>query len=102
MIDEEIEPWDVALEALIVEEYYKLGRTLHIGDFQRLSQQYAIRFDDMMYTAIELVLAGRWEYRDEESGVVITRVWFDELAANGRIEFADVRSMAGGWQPVDR
>jgi hypothetical protein len=32
--------WDVALEALIKEEYGELGRLLTLDDYRRLAQQY--------------------------------------------------------------
>lgn len=100
--DEAIPEWDVALEALIREEHDKLGRPLVLADFQRLSRQYAIRYDDMMATLFELVIRGRWAYFDEQGmSVPVTREHYEQLCSNGRIEFADVRSFRGDFRALD-
>ncbi len=99
--DEAVPEWDVALEALIREEYHKLDRPLVLADFQRLSRKFAIRYDDMMVTLFELVIRGRWAYFDEQGvSVPITREQFEQLRRNGRIEFADIRSFRGDFRAL--
>lgn len=99
--DEEIPRWDVAIEALIREEFTKQRRMLAVEDFDRLAHQYVIRFDDMMTTAFELVIHGKWVYLDER-GVNhgITRERIDKLSAAGRLQRKDVEFFTGGWRPA--
>ena len=99
--DEEIPQWDVAIEALIREEFAKQRRMLAVEDFDRLAQQYVIRFDDMMTTAFELVIHGKWIYLDEHgvSGSM-TREIIDELSSVGRLQRKDVERFTGGWRPA--
>jgi hypothetical protein len=99
--DEEIPQWDVAIEALIREEFAKQRRMLGVEDFDRLAQQFVIRFDDMMTTAFELVIHGKWIYLDEH-GVngSITREGIDKLSAGGRLQRKDVERFSGGWRPA--
>lgn len=100
--NEEIPQWDVAIEALIREEFDKQRRILGVEDFDRLAQQYVIRFDDMMTTAFELVIHGKWVYLDEH-GVCggITRESVDNLSRVGRLQRRDVERFTGGWRPAD-
>lgn len=97
---EEIPKWDVALEALVREEHQKLGRPLNNGDFRRLANQYAIRFDDIVATLFELAIAGQWEYL-ENGGArrEITTDFVDRLYMNGRLDERDLQDLAGGWRP---
>lgn len=99
--DEEIPQWDVAIEALIREEFQRQRRMLGIEDFDRLSREFAIRFDDMMTTVFELVLHRKWIYLDER-GVSrrITRGEIDKLGADGRLQRRDVETFTGGWRPA--
>lgn len=99
--DEEIPKWDVALEALIREEYRKLGRAVGIEDYRRLAAQYAIRFDDIMVTVFELTVHGEWEYLDAQGRArPITREAVERLYVNGRLDADDVRAYSGGWRPA--
>ncbi|MGE0371286.1 MAG: hypothetical protein AB7Q01_05270 [Gammaproteobacteria bacterium] len=100
--NEAVPQWDVAIEALVREEFQKLRRSLTVEDFQRLAQQYAIRFDDMMATAFELVFRGKWIYLDEQgSARRLTREEIDGLSVGGRLQRNDVDKFTGGWRPVD-
>lgn len=99
--DEEIPQWDVAIEALVREEFQNQRRLLRIADFDHLAQQYAIRFDDIMATVFELVVHGKWIYLDEQgAGQTITRERVDRLNAQGRMERKDVEKFTGGWRPA--
>ena len=100
--DIEIPKWDVALEALVREEYAKLGCALKVDDFHHLSVEYSIRFDDIMETVFALTLEGRWIYRDEKGrDKEITQEMIDDLYVNARLHEDDVREYTGGWSPVD-
>lgn len=93
--------WDVALAALMREEYQKTGNALKVDDLRRLATEYAIRFDDMVVTAFELCLHGQWQYR-AASGAVreMTREIFDELTSAGRLKDRDMVGFDGGWSPL--
>ena len=97
---EEIPQWDVALEALLREEYDQRMTPLTVDDVHRLAVQYGIRFDDLMATLVKLTVEGRWRYMDAHGEVVeITQEQMDELWAFGRVEreFA-VAACPGSWQ----
>lgn len=99
--DEEIPQWDVAIEALIREEFQKQRRMLVVEDLDRLAQQYVIRLDDMMTTAFELVLQGKWIYLDEHgANRRITRAGIDKLRVHGRLQYKDMEQFTGGWRPA--
>jgi len=99
-IYESMPQWDVALEAMLREEYQHLGRLLDNQDFRRLANQYTIRFDDIMDTLFELAICGRWKYLDstgkEQS---ISRKTVDKLYIHGRLDEKDLHSFTGGWRP---
>lgn len=98
---EEVPRWDVAIEALIREEFQKLRRALQIEDFYRLAQQYTIRFDDMMATAFELVINGEWVYLEDRGSVRhLVREEVDVLSARGRLQREDVKRFTGFWRPA--
>lgn len=93
--------WDVALEALLREEYGKKGDDLILDDMRRLAVIHAIRFDDIMETLIEMCVHGEWQYRDT-SGVphVIDRDTADRLFATGRLAEKNLDAYPGGWRRV--
>ena len=99
--DEEIPKWDIALEALAKEEAGVLGKGLLMKDFQRLAEEHAIRFDDIMVTMFELVIQGEWRYETPE-GVIrpITRDEVEKLYVGGRLVEKDVKQYEGSWSPV--
>ena len=101
--DEEIEipKWDVALEALIQEEFAKQGHILSVEEFHQLSIEYSIRFDDIMETVFALTLDGRWIYMDAKGQEKeITQAMVDSLYINSRLHEDDVRGFTGGWKPA--
>lgn len=100
--DEEILPWDVALEALMRDECLARKVPLTALDVHRLAEQYVIRFDDLMLTLFELTVQGRWRYL-QAPGVAagITRADMDALWGDGRVELEQVMAAwPGGWRPV--
>jgi hypothetical protein len=101
-LDEEIPKWDVALEALLREEYQKRRTPLTVDDVQRLSAQYSIRFDDMMHTLFELTIHGLWRYMPAPNVIgEITRAHMDALWAEGRLVPDHARKhYPGAWRAV--
>lgn len=93
--------WDVALEALVREEYEKKAVPLEVADLRRLALEYAIRFDDIVVTLFELCIHGEWQYRDRADRVQdMTREKFDELTSGGRLKDKDLSGFDGGWLPL--
>lgn len=93
--------WDVALEALAREEYYKKSIPLDVADLRRLALEYSIRFDDIVVTLFELCIYGEWQYRDNGGKVdEMTREKFDELTSAGRLKDKDLSGFDGGWAPI--
>lgn len=100
MTDIEVPKWDPALESLVNEEFQKHG-ALTLDDFTRLSKEYTIRFDDIMFTVFELCLEGIWEYIDDAGRkVALTRDDVNQLLVNRRIKEEDMASYTGVWQKV--
>ena len=96
-----IPKWDVALEALIQEEFIKQGKVLGVDNFHQLSVEYSIRFDDIMETVFALTLEGRWIYHDAQGQEMeINQAMVDNLYINARLHEDDVRGFTGGWKPV--
>lgn len=90
--------WDVALEALVRDEYQKKGEPLTVADLRRLAMEYAIRFDDIVVTLFELCMHGVWQYRDRGGNVdEMTRERYDELTSGGRLKDKDLLGFDGGW-----
>jgi len=103
MDDEDIEvlPWDVALEALARETSRTKGRGLRLNDIRSLSREHRIRFDDFMITLFELVIAGRWRYRDREgTPVILDRATLEGLYVKGRLREEDLQDFDGFWEPL--
>lgn len=102
--DEEIPQWDVALEALLREEYFKRKAPLTVADVRGLATQYIIRFDDLMLTLFELTVQGHWRYQNEAGvSMVVTRDHMDALWMEARPD--PTRVMAaypGGWRLLRR
>jgi len=99
--NDEIPKWDVALEALLRETCRNKGAPLDVHDIHRLSQQYIIRFDDLMTTLLELAAHGRWGYTDGQ-GVART-IGLDDverMRGEGRFDVQDVARLTGWWQPL--
>ena len=93
--------WDVALEAMVKEEYEKLARPLTLDDYRRLAQQYTIRLDDIMVTMFELCIQGIWQYQDADGKPHrISRQLLTRLTAGGRLNDEDLKTFNGGWLPV--
>jgi len=101
-VGEDTPKWDVALEALLVDEASLLGRPLKIDDFRVLAARYQIRFDDIMATILELTVHGQWGYtRADGVAEVLSRKQVDGLYDQGRLEAQDLTAFNGAWYPRD-
>ncbi len=95
--------WDVALEALLTEEYDERGMEMRVADFQRLAREYGIRFDDIVNTLFRMCIEGVWCYRDGAGRErPITQEDYDRLFLKGRTGEEDMVEYDGGWYPVRR
>jgi hypothetical protein len=95
--------WDPALASLVFEEYNKNKSGLTHADFKRIASEHAIRFDDIMVTMFELVLAGKWQYHDSGNVVrLITRDEVDKLFVGGRIHEKDAAVFDGSWHALEK
>ncbi len=93
--------WDVALEALVTEEFAERGMEMQVADFQRLAREYNIRFDDIMDTLFRMCIEGVWGYRNGNGQEqLITRQDYDRLFVNGRTKMEDMEAYDGGWYPL--
>ncbi|MGB5339384.1 MAG: hypothetical protein WBO06_09855 [Gammaproteobacteria bacterium] len=100
--DIEVPKWDIALANLVQDVYARDGVPLTLADFRNLAGQYAIRFDDIMATMLEMVAEGEWEYLNTAGErQPISRGEIDALYVNGRLNETDLRAFAGAWLPVD-
>ena len=99
--DESIPKWDVALEALLRETCQKKGAPLDVHDVFRLSQEYRIRFDDLMTTLFELTLYDRWQYRDEDGHIrKMSHGELERVRGTGRLDQQDLARLVGRWEPL--
>jgi len=96
----DVPKWDIALEALISDEYRRLQRPLSIGDFRRLGQAHKIRFHDIMATVYQLVRYGKWrhEARDEQ-GRPVDEQALQGLYDHGRLDEDAAERLAVSWAP---
>jgi len=99
--DIEVPKWDIALANLARDVYARDDVALTLADFRNLAGQYAIRFDDIMATMLEMVVEGEWEYLNTAGNLQpISREDVDALYVNGRLNETDLREFAGAWRPV--
>lgn len=90
--------WDVALEALLNEEYEKRQTALMVEDLQRLAVLHSIRFDDILDTLMIMCVDGAWQYKTAQ-GVAqpLTQDDYDTLFENGRTTDEGVAHYSGSW-----
>jgi len=99
--DSLIPKWDVALEALLAEEFDERGMEMRITDFQRLAREYGIRFDDIIDTLFRMCIEGAWGYRDASGRErIITQEDYDRLFVKGRTREKDMAEYDGSWFPI--
>lgn len=94
--------WDVALEALLNEQYLAAGEALNLQALTRLSDQHTIRLDDILDTLCKLTGAGLWQYASEKGDAGdpdndMCRL----LKANHRLNELQLDRLRGHWQPAD-
>ncbi|MCF6236449.1 MAG: hypothetical protein L3J70_08805 [Gammaproteobacteria bacterium] len=90
--------WDIALAALVTEEFKNKGAPLTTKDFNQLAHRYKIRFDDIMATVFELTIQHEWKYSNNPQQI-ITRKTLDDLYVNGRLKQEDIDTFTGEWRP---
>ncbi|VAW90449.1 hypothetical protein MNBD_GAMMA17-971 [hydrothermal vent metagenome] len=100
LVDDEVPKWDIALEGLANDTYRMKGAALNIDDFQKLAVDNRIRFDDIMVTMFELCIYSKWQYKNDQGEVTITRQTLDQLFVNGRLQEKDMRDFSGDWMPL--
>lgn len=86
--------WDVAIEALLKEEYQKRGMHFSTEDLQVLASSHAIRFDDIMVTLCTLVEHKQWRYHPAEDEKFVELI---KLFENGRLANESVEQFIGTW-----
>ncbi|MEW5757171.1 MAG: hypothetical protein AB1810_12800 [Pseudomonadota bacterium] len=97
----DVPKWDIALEALLVEEFHKKETPVTLDDMRRLATLHAIRFDDIIDSLLVMCLEGVWKYTDEAGRVQpISAEDVERLFASGRVDHADLAAYTGGWSPV--
>ncbi len=93
--------WDVALEALLTEEFAERGVEMTVADFQRLAREYNIRFDDIVDTLFRMCIEGVWGYRNGDGQKQrISQDDYDRLFTGGRASEKDMIEYDGVWFPV--
>lgn len=98
----DVPKWDIALEALLLEEFQKKDAPVTLADIRRLATIHAIRFDDIIDTLMVMCLEGAWKYQDEAGcAQQITAEDVDRLFATGRTDLADLEAYSGGWSPAE-
>ena len=90
--------WDVALEALLNEEFARLKLPLAVDDLQRLAVLHSIRFDDLLDTMMLMCIHGGWNYQNAQGEAQsISEDDYDELFESGRTTDEGVAHYSGGW-----
>ncbi len=90
--------WDVALEALLNEEFENSQASLVIDDLQRLAVLHSIRFDDILDTLMIMCIHGVWSYKNAQGAELsITQDAYDDLFESGRTTDKGVASYDGSW-----
>lgn len=99
--DIEVPKWDIALANLMRDEYARDGAPLTLADIRHLASHYAIRFDDIMATLLEMVVEGEWEYLNTaRNRQPLSREDVNKLYVNGRLNETDLQEFTGGWRPA--
>lgn len=91
--------WDVALEALLNEEFSRLQLPLKVEDLQRLAVLHSIRFDDLLDSLMLMCIHGDWRYQTSSGEErQIEEEDYDQLfESGGRTTDEGVAQYDGGW-----
>ncbi len=99
--DEDMPKWDVALAALVGDEFREKGSPLTMSDFRRLAKQYAIRLDDIMETMFLMVVNKEWAYTDGTGRQqVLDQSTLDSFYAKRRLTEEELNGFDGLWRPA--
>jgi hypothetical protein len=96
----EIPKWDVALEALVRDEFKTLRRPLGLDDFRRLGQAHSIRFHDIMETIHQLELHGKWQHQGKNGDHPASAKDLDGLYVHGRLDEDTAEKYTVTWMPT--
>jgi len=96
----EIPKWDVALEALVTEEYNTLRRPLALDDFRRLGQAHGIRFHDIMATVYQLEVHGKWRHQGVDGDQAASEADLAGLYVHGRLDDDTAEKFSVTWAPI--
>ncbi|HEC28835.1 MAG TPA: hypothetical protein ENI65_04515 [Gammaproteobacteria bacterium] len=98
---EDIPKWDVALEAVALEQFRKLGRPLGLDDFKQLANEFKIRFDDLMHSLSQLVEHNMWSQQGEDDrGNRVPDEMLDGLFVYNRLDEKIAIKYSVVWQPL--
>ena len=91
--------WDVALEALLNEEFARIASPIKVENLQRLAVLHSIRFDDLLDTLMLMCIHGEWNYQNAQGGAQqISEEDYDTLfESGGRTTDEGVAHYDGGW-----
>jgi hypothetical protein len=93
--------WDVALAALLTEQYQQQGRALDLSQLHALSDRYTIRLDDLLDTLCKLTAHGEWDYLDRDGNVRPPDADMCRLLhANHRLNPVQLDRLRGRWRPA--
>ncbi len=95
----EIPKWDVALEALVTEEYNSIRRPLGLADFRRLGQTHGIRFHDIMATVYQLERHEKWRHQGLDGDQPASEASLEGLYVHERLDEDTAEKYAVTWAP---
>lgn len=93
--------WDVALEALLLEQHQAQGEALNLAQLTRLADQHNIRLDDILDTLCKLTGHGSWQFLGKDGAPAEPDADMCRLLqANHRLNEVQLDRLRGGWQPA--
>lgn len=96
----DIPQWDVALEALIREEFKRRGRPLSLDDFRRLGKAHRIRVHDITATVYQLERHGKWYHQARDgAGRPVQALRLAGLYRHERLDEDTAEKFSVTWAP---
>ena len=91
--------WDVALEALLNEEFVRVAQPLNVDSLQRLAVLHSIRFDDLLDTLMLMCIHEEWRYQTAQGEAQqVSEEDYDKLfESGGRTTDEGVAHYDGCW-----
>ncbi len=94
-----IPKWDVALEALVTEEFNTVRRPLGLADFRRLGQTHGIRFHDIMATIYQLEIHEKWRHQGLDGDHPASEATLEGLYVHDRLDEDTAEKYSVTWAP---